>query len=221
MAGAGAGGASGGAGAAGAACCAGAAGMGGGGGGGGSTVGDGAVWWTTVFDGMGIDGADPRPARGGRIGIGRGGAVGRSDTVSFAVGAGCFGDTTDSTDLGGGAVFTAAGLGAGCLVSVTLAGATTTTPDSCFSSLSRRAGGVSTSSLIFAVLSLDSISSRRRRRAIDVSSSIELECVFFSLTPSSGSMSRITPGLTSSSLASSLMRIFFISRTPVQLSALT
>lgn len=170
---------------------------------------------------MGIDGADPRPARGGRMGIGRGGAVGRSDTVSFAVVACCFGVATDSTDLGGGAAFTAAGLGAGCLVSVTLAGATTTTPESGFSSLSGRAGGGSTSSLFFADLSRDSNSSRRRRRAIDVSSSIELEWVFFSLTPSSGSISRITPGLTSSSLASSLMRIFFISRTPVRLPAHT
>jgi len=42
------------------------------------------------------------------------------------------------------------------------------------------------------------------------SSSIELECVFFSTTPNSGNRSMILFGLTSSSRASSLMRIFFI-----------
>ncbi len=46
------------------------------------------------------------------------------------------------------------------------------------------------------------------------SSSSELECVFFSATPSSGSMSRMTLGLTSSSRASSLIRILLIHETP-------
>jgi hypothetical protein len=45
------------------------------------------------------------------------------------------------------------------------------------------------------------------------SSSIELECVFFSCTPNSGSMSMMTPGLTSSSRANSLILIFFIEET--------
>ena len=54
---------------------------------------------------------------------------------------------------------------------------------------------------------------RRCRNAIATSSSIELECVFFSLTPNSGNKSMITPGFTSSSRASSLIRIFFIEET--------
>ena len=50
----------------------------------------------------------------------------------------------------------------------------------------------------------------RRFTSIATGSSIELEWVFFSATPNSGSMSRITFGLTSSSRASSLIRIFVI-----------
>ena len=46
------------------------------------------------------------------------------------------------------------------------------------------------------------------------SSSSELECVFFSVTPSSGNRSRMMFGLTSSSRASSLMRILLILETP-------
>jgi hypothetical protein len=44
-------------------------------------------------------------------------------------------------------------------------------------------------------------------------SSMELECVFFSVTPSSGSISRILWEGISSCLASSLIRILFISKT--------
>src|SRR3569833_1104030 len=54
---------------------------------------------------------------------------------------------------------------------------------------------------------------RRRRSSSATSSSTELECVFFSCTPSSGSKSRIMPGFTSSSRASSLILIFFIEET--------
>jgi hypothetical protein len=50
----------------------------------------------------------------------------------------------------------------------------------------------------------------RRLISIATGSSIELEWVFFSATPSSGSISRITFGFTSSSRASSFMRIFSI-----------
>jgi hypothetical protein len=50
----------------------------------------------------------------------------------------------------------------------------------------------------------------RRLISIATGSSIELEWVFFSATPSSGSMSRITLGFTSSSRASSLIRILTI-----------
>jgi hypothetical protein len=46
------------------------------------------------------------------------------------------------------------------------------------------------------------------------SSSIELECVFFSVTPTSGKTSRITLAFTSSSRAKSLIRIFIRSLFP-------
>jgi hypothetical protein len=49
-----------------------------------------------------------------------------------------------------------------------------------------------------------------RRNLMATSSSIELEWVFFSVTPNSGSLSRISWALTSSSRASSLIRTFFI-----------
>ena len=48
---------------------------------------------------------------------------------------------------------------------------------------------------------------RRSLMICAMSTSMELEWVFFSLTPNSGSMSRMVFGLTSSSLASSLIRI--------------
>jgi hypothetical protein len=50
----------------------------------------------------------------------------------------------------------------------------------------------------------------RRRTSNATSSSSELECVFLSATPSSANVSRITLGFTSSSRASSLMRILLI-----------
>ncbi len=50
----------------------------------------------------------------------------------------------------------------------------------------------------------------RRLISIATGSSTELEWVFFSVTPNSGSISRITFGFTSSSRASSLIRIFTI-----------
>lgn len=53
----------------------------------------------------------------------------------------------------------------------------------------------------------------RRRTAKATSSSIELECVFLSFTPSSVRRAIITPGFTSSSRASSFIRIFFIEET--------
>lgn len=54
---------------------------------------------------------------------------------------------------------------------------------------------------------------KRFRIALATSSSSELECVFRALsTPSSGSRSIILPGLTSSSRANSLIRIFITQR---------
>lgn len=54
---------------------------------------------------------------------------------------------------------------------------------------------------------------RRRRSSRATSSSSELECVFFSCTPNSGSSSSMTPGLTSSSRASSLTLTLLIEKT--------
>ena len=58
----------------------------------------------------------------------------------------------------------------------------------------------------------------RRFTSMATGSSIELEWVFFSDTPSSGSISRITFGLTSSSRASSLIRILTILCAPLSTS---
>src|ERR1700679_2856208 len=56
-----------------------------------------------------------------------------------------------------------------------------------------------------------SAAERRCTRTFSAScSSTELECVFFSVTPTSGSASRIALLLTSSSLARSLIRILLI-----------
>jgi len=54
---------------------------------------------------------------------------------------------------------------------------------------------------------------RRLRNSSATGSSIELECVFFSVTPTSGNISTITCDGISSCLASSLMRILLIFRT--------
>lgn len=160
-----------------------------------------------------MDGAEPRPARGGRIGIEREGAGGRSDTVSFAAGAGCFGPKADSAGLVGGAAGAAAGLGAGFLDSTTPAGAWASPPRCGVRSIDGRDGGASAAEAEPTAAGRE-CGMRRRRSSRAVSSSIELEWVFFSEIPSSGSISRITPGLTSRSLASSLMRIFFIFTLP-------
>jgi hypothetical protein len=60
----------------------------------------------------------------------------------------------------------------------------------------------------------DAVAPWTRLRMISATgSSMELECVFFSVTPSSGSMSRMLWEGISSCLASSLIRILFISKT--------
>ncbi len=66
------------------------------------------------------------------MGKGRGGAVGGSDTVSFATGAGCFGNPADSTDLAGGAASAAAGVAAGFLLSFVRDGAAIAPPPDSF-----------------------------------------------------------------------------------------
>ena len=77
-----------------------------------------------------------------------------------------------------------------------------------------RAGSCRATGSSCSVSSETPIPATRRRRFSTTSSSSELECVFLSVTPSSGSKSRMTLGLTSSSRASSLMRILLIHKTP-------
>jgi len=138
--------------------------------------------------GTGIDGAECE-ASGGRSGCtGRDAAgVGSAATSLFA-----------------------SGTGSGRTVSVRAAGCTRTgseastcaTSGACVSASSR-----STCDEPFPPVS-------RRRSSRTTWSSSELECVFLSGTPSSGNKSRMTLGLTSSSRASSLMRILLIRSRP-------
>jgi hypothetical protein len=144
----------------------------------------------------GRPGAAPGCASGGRIGSGRriaGVSGGRAACVA-------------------GSVSSAAGTGAAESSSTSSAGSGRS------SSTRSRSGGAST-----AACSSGAASSSRAggspstpkcfRTRYATSSSIELECVFFSVTPKSGRRSIITFGLTSSSRASSLIRIFFIMQT--------
>ena len=77
-----------------------------------------------------------------------------------------------------------------------------------------RAGSCRGAASRLAACSSAPIPATRRRRFSTTSSSSELECVFLSMTPNSGSKSRMTLGFTSSSRASSLMRILLIHKTP-------
>ncbi len=144
----------------------------------------------------GISGPPP-PPRGGRNGCTRGrtGAVGILSVVSFA----CSGS----------------GAGSGS-ASATAAGASTRTGCVC-AGLSSGSGAADSSAV--SIRASNSVSSSgpcsspfsSRSRTVNASSSSnELECVFLPLIPSSGSISRITLGLTSSSRASSLIRILLI-----------
>ena len=132
-------------------------------------------------------------AKGGRKGnAGRTGVGAASDVSAGAVAAG----RTGSGVTGAGVVFATGGAG----------------------SATRAASGGRTGSWrgagSGALSSATPPPATRRRRFSTTSSSSELECVFFSVTPSSGNNSRMTFGLTSSSRASSLMRILLIRKTP-------
>jgi hypothetical protein len=127
----------------------------------------------------------------------------------------------------GGAAFTGAGGAAGGAVATgALAGGTGGRCCCCSLSLSSLATSPGLEILersIFGLTSVADVLSREDepdlaekcfRTRTASSSSIELEWVFFSVTPTSGRISRITLALTSSSLARSLIRIFIRSLFP-------
>ena len=214
-------------------CCAGTCAVGCGAAGGGPSGGRGpAVSWDErvsnpgkgwrgperIWPGLGAGGA-------GREGIGMprgatGGATGRSVTCPGT----CPGcpearggrSGADRGAGGGGATSTGTSRAAGCGASAT---------GSCLGAAGARDGSGATSATCSTGVSVsanfeprdlaepgDPFDSSVSRRLISIAtgSSTELEWVFFSVTPSSGSMSRITFGFTSSSRASSLIRILTI-----------
>jgi hypothetical protein len=126
-----------------------------------------------------------RNGNAGRTGTGASEFSGGAETVGFA----------GSGATGGGALFE------------TGAGSSTATADC-------RAGSCRGAASWLAACSSAPIPATRRRRFSTTSSSSELECVFLSVTPNSGNKSRMTLGLTSSSRASSLIRILLIHKTP-------
>jgi hypothetical protein len=149
-----------------------------------------------------------------------------------AAGAAGLGITTAgfSADCGaaaGGAAFTAAGGATGGAVATgALAGGAGGCCCCCSLSLSSLATSPGLEILERSILGLTSVAdvlSREDetdlaekcfRTSTASSSSIELEWVFFSVTPTSGNISKITLALTSSSLARSLIRIFIRSLFP-------
>jgi len=137
------------------------------------------------------------------------------------------GFSADGGAAAGGAAFTAAGGAAGGAVAAgALAGGAGGCCCCCSLSLSSLATSPGLEILersIFGLTSAAGVLSREDepdlaekcfRTRTASSSSIELEWVFFSVTPTSGKISRITLALTSSSLARSLIRIFIRSLFP-------
>jgi hypothetical protein len=137
------------------------------------------------------------------------------------------GFSADGGAAAGGAAFTAAGGAAGGAVAAgALAGGAGGCCCCCslsLSSLATSPGWEILERSIFGLTSAAGVLSREDepdlaekcfRTRTASSSSIELEWVFFSVTPTSGKISRITLALTSSSLARSLIRIFIRSLFP-------
>jgi hypothetical protein len=149
--------------------------------------------------GMGIEGTPVRaPASGGRMGCGepdacKGGVSGVPPPKEEGAGGGSSAAAVRGVSLGIGV---SAGTGAASALAVT------SSSDSALGFSDVFLGDGLSGSAVFP---------NRWRTTSANSSSSELECVFFSPTPSSGNRSIITLGLTSSSLANSLMRILLIS----------
>jgi len=171
---------------------------------------------------------------GGTTTAGEGGLTTEGVTTALlsAAGAAGLGITTagfsaDGGAAAGGAAFTGAGGAAGGAVAAgALAGGAGGCCCCCSLSLSSRATSPGLEILersIFGLTSVADVLSREDepdlaekcfRTRTASSSSIELEWVFFSVTPTSGKISRITLAFTSSSLARSLIRIFIRSLLP-------
>jgi hypothetical protein len=171
---------------------------------------------------------------GGATTVGAGGLTTEGVTTALlsAAGAAGLGITTagfsaDGGATAGGAVFTGVGGAAGGTVTAgALAGGAGGCCCCCSLSLSSRATSPGLEILersIFGLTSVADVLSREDepdraekcfRTRTASSSSIELEWVFFSVTPTSGRISRIALAFTSSSLARSLIRIFIRSLFP-------
>ena len=176
---------------------------------------------------------------GGATTAGAGGLTteGVTTTLLSAAGAAGLGITTagfsaDGGAAAGGAIFTGVGgaaggaVTAGALAAGALAAGAGGCCCCCSLSLSSRATSPGLEILersIFGLTSVADVLSREDepdraekcfRTRTASSSSIELEWVFFSVTPTSGRISRITLAFTSSSLARSLIRIFIRSLLP-------
>ena len=158
---------------------------------------------TTGGAGAGTGGAATTGTTGGGGGGGALAITGASATLGAASG-GAIGRARSTTGLGGFSISAVMVIGA-------LEGARITATAACSCSLSWMVDSCSESSPE-SLPGVDSTASKPKWRRIEFakSSSSELECVFLSSTPSTGSRSIILPGLTSSSLASSLIRILLI-----------
>lgn len=168
--------------------------------------------------GLAAGGAPASGGRGGAAGLLRGGIGIEGTAVRTPASGGRIG-CAELADCSGGAIGdpppSAAGAGAGSSsaaargVSFGFAASTGTGRGSAFSLASSTMGF---GAAFFTTGCSGSILLPRLFRTNSAkSSSNELECVFFSSTPSSGNRSIMTLGFTSSSLASSLMRILLIS----------
>jgi hypothetical protein len=148
-------------------------------------------------------------------------AAGAVGLVTTTAGFSAAGGTT------AGVAFTgAAGAAGGAVVTGALAGGAGGCCCCCSLSLSSRATSPGLEILERSIFGLTSVADALSREdepdlaekcfrtRTASSSSIELEWVFFSVTPTSGKISRITLALTSSSLARSLIRIFIRSLFP-------
>ena len=178
---------------------------------------------------------------GGAAGFSTGGGATTTGAAGFTTGgvttallsaAGAAGlDTTTagfSADGGGvaGAAFTGAGGGAGGAATGALAGGAggwccccslsrsslATSPG--LEILERSILGLTSAADVFSREDEPDLAEKCFRTRTASSSSIELEWVFFSVTPTSGKISKITLAFTSSSLARSLIRIFIRSLFP-------
>ncbi len=213
----------------GAAAWGGAAGTGAFGWGGGATVAAGGVT-TTAGGAAGFSAGGGGATTAGAGGLAAGGVT---TTVFSAAGAAGLGATTVAgfSAAGAGGAAGACGFTAGGATGLAAMGGAggraTGGAGCCFccsrsrSSLATSPGLVTLEKSIFGLLSAGfslapepDFAVRCLRTRSASSSSIELEWVFFSVTPTSGKISRIALAFTSSSLARSLIRIFIRSRFP-------